>query len=212
LRTIVGVVGDVRYRSIAEEAEPSFYVPQGQFPFPRQTVVIATKLADATALASSVRKEIASVEPQLAFDVDTVTQFVLSTLVRQELGMILMVMFGATALVLAAVGVYGVIAYVSTQRLGEIATRLALGATPAQVFWLMMRRGVGLAAIGVAIGLAIAYAGGRSVSGLVYGVRASDPLVLASATLVVALISSVATALPARRASRVDPILALRGE
>jgi len=212
LRTVVGVVGDVRYRSIAEEAEPSFYLPQGQFPFPRQTVVIATKLADATALAPSVRKEIVNLEPQLGFDVDTLSRFVASTLVRQELGMVLMLLFGATALVLAAVGVYGVIAYASAQRRSEIATRLALGATPTQVFWLMMRRGQGLAVTGVAIGLAIAYAGGRGVSSLVYGLRASDPLVLTSATLVVALITSVATALPARRASRLDPVLALRGD
>ena len=84
-----------------------------------------------------------------------------------------MLMFGATALVLAAVGIYGVIAYASAQRLGEIATRLALGATPTQVFWLMMRRGQWLAVVGVVIGLAAAYAGGRTVSSLVYGVHAS---------------------------------------
>jgi len=211
-RTIVGVVGDIRYRSIAEEAEPSFYVPQGQFPFPRQTVVIATRLADAAAIVPSVRREIASLEPQLAFDVDTVSHFVASTLTRQQLGMALMLIFGATALVLAAVGIYGVIAYAAAQRLGEIATRLALGATPAQVFWLMMRRGQSLAAVGLVIGLVVAYAGGRTAASVVYGIRASDPLVLTSAALVVLLITVVATALPAHRAARTDPILALRGE
>jgi predicted permease len=211
-RTIVGVVGDVRYRSIAEEAEPSFYLPQGQFPFPRQTVVIATRLADATTMAPSVRSEIASLQPHLAFDVETVSHFVASTLTRQQLGMTLMLIFGATALVLAAVGIYGVIAYASAQRLGEIATRLALGATPAEVFWLMMRRGQGLASVGVAIGLASAYVGGRTVASMVYGVYASDPIVLASATVVVVLITWVATAIPARRAARIDPILALRAD
>ena len=210
--TIVGVVGDIRYRSIAEEAEPSFYVPQGQFPFPRQTVVIATRLADAAAIVPSVRREIASLEPQLAFDVDTVSHFVASTLTRQQLGMALMLIFGATALVLAAVGIYGVIAYAAAQRLGEIATRLALGATPAQMFWLMMRRGQSLAAVGLVIGLVVAYAGGRTAASVVYGIRASDPLVLTSAALVVLLITVVATALPAHRAARTDPILALRGE
>jgi putative ABC transport system permease protein len=211
-RSIVGVVGDVRYRSIAEEAEPSFYIPQGQIPFPRQTVVIATKLADATAMAPAVRSEIARLEPELAFEVDTVSYFVAATLTRQQLGMTLMLIFGATALVLAAVGIYGVIAYAAAQRLGEIATRLALGATPAEVFWLMMRRGHGLAAVGVAIGLAAAYVGGRTVASMVYGVHASDPIVLASATVVVVLITWVATAIPARRAARIDPILALRGD
>ena len=126
--------------------------------------------------------------------------------------MTLMLVFGATALVLAAVGIYGVIAYASAQRIGEIATRLALGATPTEVFWLMMRRGQGLAAVGIVIGLAAAYAGGRSVASMVYGVHASDPLVLVSATVVVVLITWIATAIPARRASRTDPILALRGD
>jgi putative ABC transport system permease protein len=211
-RAIVGVVGDVRYRSVAEAAEPSFYVPQGQFPFPRQTVVIATRIADASAVATSVRNEIARLEPQLAFDVDTASHVVASTLTRQQLGMTLMLVFGATALVLAAVGIYGVIAYASAQRLGEIATRLALGATPRQVFWLLMRRGQWLAAFGVGIGLAAAYAGGRTVASLVYGIRASDPIVLAAATVVVVLITWIATAIPASRASRTDPVLALRGE
>ena len=209
---IVGVVGDVRYRSIAEEAEPTFYSPQGQAPFPRQTVTIATKFADPSSMVPAVRSEIAKLEPQLAFDVDTVPRFVAATLNRQELGMTLMLIFGATALVLAAVGIYGVIAYASAQRLGEIATRLALGATPMEVFWLMMRRGQGLAAAGIAIGLASAYAAGRTVSSMVYGLHASDPIVLASATIVVVLITWIATAIPARRASRTDPILALRGE
>jgi putative ABC transport system permease protein len=211
-RSIVGVVGDIRYRSIAEEPEPSFYLPQGQFAFPRQTVVIATKLADAAPIAPSVRREIASLAPQLAFEVGSVAQFVASTLTRQQLGMTLMLIFGATALVLAAVGIYGVIAYAAAQRLGEIATRLALGATPGQVFWLMMRRGQMLAAFGLTIGLVAAYLGGRAAGSMVYGVRASDPLVLTSAAVVVVVITSLATAIPARRASRVDPILALRGE
>jgi putative ABC transport system permease protein len=211
-RTIVGVVGDVRYRSIAEPAEPSFYVPQGQFPFPRQAVVIATRSPDASVMVPAVRNEITRVEPQLAFDVDTASRVVVSTLTRQQLGMTLMLVFGATALVLAAVGIYGVIAYASAQRLGEIATRLALGATPRQVFWLLMRRGQWLALTGVVIGLAAASAGGRAVASMVYGIDAADPLVLATATAVVVAITWIATAIPATRASRTDPILALRGE
>ena len=151
-------------------------------------------------------------EPQLAVDIETAATVVTTALSRQQLGMTLMLIFGVTALVLAAVGIYGVIAYASAQRLGEIATRLALGASPTDVFWLMMRRGLGLALIGVVIGLAAAYAGGRAVSSMVYGVRASDPLVLATATVVVAALTWIATAIPARHASRTDPILALRGD
>ncbi|HEV3058462.1 MAG TPA: ABC transporter permease [Vicinamibacterales bacterium] len=211
-RAIVGVVGDVRYRSIAEDAEPSFYVTQGQFPFPRQTVVVATRAADPSAMAATVRGEISHLEPQLAVDVETASHLLASTLTRQQLGMTLMLLFGATALVLAAVGIYGVIAYASAQRLGEIATRVALGATPRQAFWLLMRRGQWLATAGVLIGLAGAYTGGRAVAGLVYGIHASDPIVLATATLVVVAITWIATAIPAHRAAHVDPILALRGE
>jgi ABC-type antimicrobial peptide transport system permease subunit len=123
-----------------------------------------------------------------------------------------MLVFGATALALAAVGIYGVIAYASSQRLGEIATRLALGATPGEVFWLMMRRGQWLMAAGVAIGIGAAYAGGRAVSSFLFGVRASDPVVLAMATTIVGLLTWIATAIPARRAARTDPVLVLRGE
>jgi len=212
MRAIVGVVGDVRYRSVAEEAEPSFYVPQGQFPFPRQAVVLATRSADPSAITATVRAEIARIDPQLVVETETVSHLLASTLTRQQLGMTLMLVFGVTALLLAAVGIYGVIAYASAQRIGEIATRLALGSTPGQVFWLLMRRGLWLAGAGIGLGLAAAYAGGRTVAGLVYGIRAADPLVLAAATTVVVLITWIATAIPARRAARIDPILALRGE
>src|SRR5262249_31092987 len=160
-----------------------------QFPFPRMTMVIATRMADVAPMAATVRGEIAKLEPQLAVEVETASHFVASTLTRQQLGMTLMLIFGATALVLAAVGIYGVIAYASAQRLGEIATRLALGATPNEVFWLMMRRGQWLAVAGVAIGLAAAYAGGRAVSSMVFGVSASDPIVLVSATAAVVLLT-----------------------
>jgi ABC-type antimicrobial peptide transport system permease subunit len=114
--------------------------------------------------------------------------------------------------VLAAVGIYGVIAYVSALRLGEIATRLALGATRSQVFWLLMRRGLWLAVVGVMLGVAAAYAGGRAVGSLVYGIRAADPVVLVTATAVVVAITWIATAIPATRAAQTDPVLALRAD
>jgi putative ABC transport system permease protein len=208
---IVGVVGDVRYKTIAEEAEPSFYVPQGQITFARQTVVIATGMADPAPMAATVRDEISRIDPQLAVDVETVPHLVASTLTRQQLGMTLMLLFGITALALAAVGIYGVIAYASAQRVDELATRLALGATRRQIFWLLMRRGQMLALAGVLIGLSAAYAGGRTVASLVYGIKATDLAVLGTATAVVVAITAVATALPARRAARTDPIVVLRG-
>ena len=163
-------------------------------------------------MAPAVRREISSIDPQLAFDVDTVSTFVASTLVRQQLGMTLMLIFGATALVLAAVGIYGVIAYASAQRLGEIATRLALGATPGSVFALVLKQGAMLALTGTAIGLLISYLSGRIVASQVYAVRASDPLMLAAAIVLVAGITTVATMIPAWRASRLEPSGVLHAE
>jgi ABC-type antimicrobial peptide transport system permease subunit len=182
------------------------------FPFLRGVVVVVPKAGRPEAIVAPIREALKQFDPRMTADFETASNLVAATLSRQALGMTLILTFGVTALVLAAVGIYGVIAYASAQRLGEIATRLALGATPRQVFWLLMRRGQWLAASGVVFGLAAAYAGGRTVASLVYGIRASDPMVLAAATLVVVLITWIATAIPAGRASRTDPVLALRGE
>jgi predicted lysophospholipase L1 biosynthesis ABC-type transport system permease subunit len=198
--------------SVSVDPEPAFYLPLDQSPFWRQAIVIETSLPDATRLVPLIRAEVKRLDPQLPIEPETVRAIVAATMSRQKLGMDLMILFGAIALGLAAVGIYGVIAYASAQRIGEIATRLALGATPGEMFWLMMRRGQTLAAAGAGIGLAAADAGGRTVSSMVYGVQASDPIVLASATVVVAAITLAATAIPARRASRTDPVLVLRGE
>jgi putative ABC transport system permease protein len=109
------------------------------------------------------------------------------------------------AILLAAVGIYGVVAYAVSERRGEMATRLALGATPGSVFWLVMKHGTILAATGTVIGLAVAFLSGQIVASQIYAIRASDPLMLAAAVLVVAAITTVATMIPAWRASRVAP-------
>ena len=119
--------------------------------------------------------------------------------------MTLMLLFGVSAVVLAAVGIYGVIAYASSERRGEVATRLALGATPGQVFWLMLRQGRTLTLAGVVAGVAAAYAGGRLVSSQLYAVRASDPVILGIAAVLVAFVATVATIIPAIRAARLNP-------
>jgi ABC-type lipoprotein release transport system permease subunit len=124
----------------------------------------------------------------------------------------LMLVFGAAALALAAVGIYGVIAYATSQRSGEVATRLALGATPGGVFWLMLRHGRTLTIAGTAIGLAGGYAAGRLVASRLYEVRAGDPLILGAAALVVAVIAVVATVIPAARAAMISPSKVLRAE
>lgn len=126
--------------------------------------------------------------------------------------MTLMLTFGAIAIVLAAVGIYGVVSYAGSLRRDEMATRLALGATPRSVFMLVMKQGAILGLAGAAIGLALAWFSGRIISNRVYAVRASDPLILVVATLLIVAITFVATMIPASRASRLNPANTLRSE
>jgi len=202
---VVGVVDDVRQKSVSDEAEPAFYAPLEQIPFRRQTIVLATSLSDVAALESSVREEVRRLDPQIAVEFERVTDLVAGTLRRQQLGMTLMLIFGAVAILLAAVGIYGVVAYAVSERRGEMATRLALGATPRSVFWLVMKQGATLTLAGTAIGLVVAYLSGRVVASRIYVIRASDPLMLTAAIVLVVAITAVATMIPAWRASRLAP-------
>jgi putative ABC transport system permease protein len=210
---IAGVVQDVRYKSLAEEAEPTYYLPQTQgFPIVRHVVVIAAPPGTANAVMASVRAELKRFDPHLLVSFSMAPQIVADTLGRQQLGMTLMLIFGATAVALAAIGIYGVIAYAATQRSGEIATRLALGASGRHVFWLMLGAAQRLAIGGLLLGLAIAYAGGRVVASSVFAMRAADPVVLTAAAAIVAAVTGLATIIPALRATGVDPVRALRSE
>jgi putative ABC transport system permease protein len=209
---VVGVVDDVRQKSVSDEAEPAFYAPLAQVPFRRQTVVVATSLSDVAALESSIRDQVRRLDPQIAVEFERVTDLVAGTMRRQQLGMTLMLIFGAVAILLAAVGIYGVVAYAVSERRGEMATRLALGATPRSVFWLVMKQGAALAAIGTAIGLAVAYLSGRIVASRIYVIRASDPLMLTAAIVLVVAITVLATMIPAWRASRLAPSAVLHAE
>jgi putative ABC transport system permease protein len=151
-------------------------------------------------------------DPQIAVEFQRVTDLVASTLRRQQLGMTLMLIFGAVAVLLAAVGIYGVIAYGVAERRGEMATRLALGASPGSVFRLVMQQGGWLAIVGTVIGLAAAYGSGRIVASQVYAIRASDPFMLSMAVVLVAGITALATVVPALRAARVSPSRVLHTE
>jgi ABC-type antimicrobial peptide transport system permease subunit len=159
-----------------------------------------------------IRDEVRKSDPQIAADVTLLSSLVGDTIQRQALGMRLMLIFGVAALILAAVGIYGVIAYAATERRGECATRLALGATQGNVFWLMMSRGRTLALVGAGIGLGAAYIAGRVIASRLYQVSAADPWILGAATLVVAAIALGATVIPAFRSSRLDPVNVLRPE
>ena len=212
--TIVGVIADVRQKSLADPAEPAFYTAISQFPFPlqRTTAVVAMSTSDVGTVERAIRTEVRKLYPTMALDFALASDIVADTLRRQQLGMTLMLIFGAMAILLAAVGIYGVVSYAGSLRRDEMATRLALGASPRSVFMLVMRQGVTLGLVGAAIGLALAYFSGRLISNRVYAVQASDPVILAIATLVIATITFLATTIPAMRASRLNPANVLQSE
>ena len=203
--TVVGVVDDVRQKTVSDEAEPAFYSALTQVPLRRQTVVVATSASDVAGLQTAIREQVRQLDNQIAVEFELVRDLVGGTLRRQQLGMTLMLIFGAVAIALAAVGIYGVVAYAVSQRRGEMATRLALGATPGSVFALVMRQGALLALMGIIVGLAVAYLSGRVVSSQIYAIPASDPLMLSAAILLVGTITALATMIPAWRASRLAP-------
>ena len=209
---IIGVVDDVRQKSLSEAAEPAFYTSAFQFGTRRQAVVVATTLNDSASLQGAIRDTMRKFDSNMAVEFEPVPEIVATTLRRQELGMMLMLLFGAAAVALAAVGIYGVIAYGASQRKDEVATRLALGATPLDAFLLVVKQGRTLALIGTAIGLAAAYGAGRLVASRVYEVRASDPAILGMSTAIVVAVALIATVVPAWRVSRIEPSKVLRPE
>jgi putative ABC transport system permease protein len=210
---IVGVVSDVRYLSLGIEPEPSIYLPLAQSPMPewRLSLVAETKERDVETLGGGVRATLADLDAAVPVEITTLAEVVNNSLSRQRIGMVMMSVFGAAAIVLVGVGVFGVIAFVVSQRTGEIAVRLALGATRRNVYWLVMQHGGSMVAVGLAVGLLLAWWTGAAMSQYVYLVSPFEPIVnVGSATGVIAA-ALLATGLLARRASKVSPSRALRG-
>ena len=139
--TVVGVVDDIRQKSVDLEAEPAFYSSVTQVPFRRLTMVVTTSVDDPGPVLASIREQVRKADPQIAVNFERVRDLVDATISRQQLGMTLMLIFGGVAVLLAAIGIYGVVAYGVSLRRDEMATRLALGASPVSVFWLVMRHG-----------------------------------------------------------------------
>jgi putative ABC transport system permease protein len=207
---IVGVVRDVKYSTLSGPVEPVLYLPFAQFLPMRASIVVATDDGAPERHIAAFEAALWHVEPRLAIEATPVPAVVAASLERERLGMWLMLGFGAAALVLAAVGMFGVIAYVVSQRIGEMAVRQALGATRGQILATVMRDGAGVAAIGVAIGTGAAWWTGRLVAGYVFDVSARDPLVLGVSGAIVALLAILATLVPARRAAALELAQALR--
>jgi predicted permease len=208
---VVGVVGEVKLRGLVEGVGETgaYYLPEAQSPSRRFTFAVRTSGAP-TSVAGAVRSEIGRLDREIpVYDMRTMTERTERSLVTRRSSMVLSLAFGAVALLLSAVGLYGVLAYLVTQRTKEIGIRLALGSSAGAVFQLVLREGLLLLAAGLAIGVAGAVGISRVLEGQLFGVHATDPLVAVLAIVTLGLVALAACALPARRATRIDPVIAL---
>ncbi|MEP7339671.1 MAG: ABC transporter permease [Acidobacteriota bacterium] len=209
---IVGVVKDAKYRRLTEQALPMAYYPYAQGSGPLDNLVVRFSGAPDAAL-QSVRQAIKQVNRNLSVDeVVSLSEHVGRTLVQQRLVARLASFFGLLALLLACVGLYGVLSYAVTRRTNEIGIRLALGAQSKDVLWLVLREAFTLVLIGVLIGLPASLAATQTASTLLFGLKPNDPLTIVFATLLLVAISALAAYLPARRAAQVNPMVALRDD
>ena len=219
-RQIVGIAADVRDGGLNNEPQPAMYVPQAQIPDAANALnvgltpmawVVRTRQAPYT-VSAAVQEQLRQVTGLPVSDVRSMEDVVSRSISRQRFNMLLMTVFGASALLLAAIGIYGLMAYSVEQRTQEIGIRLALGASIADVRRMVIAQGMRLAIVGVAVGLACAFGLARVVASLLYGVTPRDPLVFSATPIVLAIIAFIGVWLPARRAVAVDPVSALRAE
>ncbi|MGH9874524.1 MAG: ABC transporter permease [Pyrinomonadaceae bacterium] len=211
-RTIVGVVSDVSQYALDKRPPMQIYLPHTQFPTSFNSIVVKTE-GDANAMAAAIRREIQAVDKdQAVFNVTTVDQLRGDSIVIRKFFMLLLLVFATLALMLAAVGIYGVMSYVASQRTYEIGIRMALGAQSRDVLKLIIGNGMALALIGVVAGLAGAFALTRLMEGLLFGVSATDAITFLSVSVGLTLVALLACYIPARRATKVDPLVALRYE
>jgi putative ABC transport system permease protein len=210
--TVVGVVGDVKQQALSDEPTFEVYEPQLQDPEIAATLVVRSA-GDPAALAASIRRTVLGLDPDLpVYRVRTLSAVVDESLAQNRLSTVLLGLFAGLALVLAAVGVYGVISYSVTQRTHEMGIRMALGALRADVLRLVIRQGMGLVGIGLLVGLLGAFFATRVLAGLVFGISTQDPVTFVAVPGLLALVALLANYVPARRATQVDPQIALRQE
>jgi putative ABC transport system permease protein len=212
--TVVGVVGDVRQSGLTEQ-KFEFYVPYAQerrsFMAPRD-LVVRTR-GDASAVAAAVRQAVWTVDKdQPVSNVRTLDQVFAPAISRERFQALLLGLFAALALLLACVGLYGVISYAVVQRTHEIGVRVALGARPADVLRLVIRQGMTLTFVGLVIGIGVGSVVTRVLTDMLYGVSARDPLTFVGVPVLLLLVAFLACYIPARRATRIDPLVALRYE
>jgi putative ABC transport system permease protein len=215
---IVGVVGDVRAQGLDRHVQPEFYIPMAQMPpsawdWIGRTMDLVVRTRGGAFPANDLRTTVASIAPGVPiYGLSTMQQKIAGTLAESHFDTFLLAIFAAIALLLSSVGIYGVLSYVVAQSTRDIGIRMALGATPALVMRDVIRYGLRLTAVGLALGLAGTLGGTRVLSSFLYGIRPTDPITLAAASLILAAVALTASYLPAQRATRVDPMVALRYE
>jgi putative ABC transport system permease protein len=212
--TVVGVVGDVRDINLATPARPEFYLNSLQAKLPWPWIVLAVRTSgDSEALTPTVREIIRSVDVNVPIRrVLTMDRIVSRSLAEPRVYATLLAVFATLALTLAAVGLYGLIAFTVSQRTHEIGVRVALGASRGEILRLVLGQGLRLAVAGTAIGLVGAWAATRVLVGVMRGIETTDPISFAFVSALLIIVAAAATWLPAQRASRVNPVIALRSE
>jgi putative ABC transport system permease protein len=209
---IIGVVGDVHQIGLDASPEPTVYWPHSELVMSGMTILLRTT-NDPLALVSTARRELQQLDPELPMGaVATMDQLLADSLSRSRFTMLLLGIFSAVALVLAAVGIYGLIAYSVTQRTQELGIRVALGAQRRDVLRLVLGQGARLTVLGVTFGLLAALAFSRLLASMLFGISVTDPLTFAGVVALLTIVALLACFIPARRATRVDPIVALRYE
>jgi len=211
-REIVGVVADVKGESLSDKPQPQLYAPLAQAPWPFMAPVVRAA-ADPSAIAGGLRSALARTDPSLAaLELKTMDEYLARTVATPKFTAALTAGFAALALLLAALGLYGVTAYSVAQRRREIGIRMALGAQASDVLWLVVSQAFRMGALGVAIGIAAALATTRLLETLLFNVKANDPLTFAAVSTLLFGVLMTAAYLPARRATRVNPVIALRAD
>jgi putative ABC transport system permease protein len=215
-REVVGIVGDFKQATLGSEFEPAIFVPFAQtsrmFWLDSSTFVVRTEV-DPKSLALTVQREIQAVDPEIpAFSVRTMNEVIADSASDPRFNATLFAVFAGLALVLAGVGIYGVISYSVTLRTHEMGIRLAIGASPGELVKMVVAQGALLASMGTGLGLVAAYALTRLMKSLLFGIEATDPATFVGVTALLMVVAIVASFIPARRAARVDPMVALRYE